>query len=104
MKAAEQLATEHTLKAGEVADTLWKEVDAESESSAALRMQVVILTKRLEDAKSLGLSIAELYVGALEHFGGSTLPLPSEPSAFNLLGWMKANFAKLPDFIRGGRC
>jgi hypothetical protein len=27
--------------------------------------------------------------------------LPSDPSAFNILSWMKANFEKLPDFVGG---
>jgi hypothetical protein len=27
--------------------------------------------------------------------------LPSEPSAFNIFSWMKANFVKLPDFASG---
>ena len=65
-KAAKQLAAEHALKAIEMADNLCKEVDAERESSAALKVQVDLLTKRLEDAKSIGLAAAELYVGALE--------------------------------------
>ena len=60
-----------------------------------------MLPKRLEDAKSIGLAVAELYVGALEQLGGSTLSLPSEPSAFNIFSWMKANFLKLPDFVGG---
>jgi uncharacterized protein YlxW (UPF0749 family) len=64
-KAAEQLATERALKAIETADNLCREVDAERKSSAALKAQVDILTKRLEDAKATGLAIAELYVGAL---------------------------------------
>ena len=77
-------AVECTLKAIELADSLRKEVDAERESSTALKAQVDMLSKRLEDAKSIGLPVAELYVGALEQFGGSTLPLPSEPSAFSI--------------------
>ena len=83
-KAAEQLAAEHAIKANETADNLRKEVDTERESSAALKVQVDMLTKRLEDAKAIGLAIAELYVGALEQFRGSTSSLPSEPSAFNI--------------------
>jgi hypothetical protein len=101
MKVAEELAMEHALKVIEMADNLRKEVDAERESSAALKAQVDMLTKRLEDAKAIGLAVAELYVGALEHFGGSTSSLPSEPSAFNIFSWMKANFVKLPDFVGG---
>ena len=60
-----------------------------------------MLTKRLEDAKAVGLAVAELYVGALDQFGGSMSSLPSDPSAFNIFSWMKANFRKLPDFIGG---
>ena len=76
-KATEQLATE-------TADNLRKEVDDERESGGALKVQVDMLSKRLEDAKSIGLAAAKLYVGALEQFGGSTRPLPSEPSVFNI--------------------
>jgi uncharacterized protein YlxW (UPF0749 family) len=64
-KAAKQLATEHALKAIEIADNLCREVDAERKSSAALKAQVDILTKRLDDAKATGLAAAELDVGAL---------------------------------------
>ena len=82
--AAEQLAAERALKAIEMVDNLRKEVDAERESSAALKAQVDMLTKRLEDAKSVGLAVVELYVGVLEHFGGSMSSLPSEPLVFNI--------------------
>ena len=82
-------------------NNLRREVDAERESGVALKAQVDVLSKRLEDAKSIGLVAAELYVGALEKFGGSTPPLPSEPSAFSIFSWLKANFMKLPDFIGG---
>jgi hypothetical protein len=47
------------------------------------------------------LAIAELYVGALERFGGSTSSLPSKPLALNIFSWMKANFLKLCDFVGG---
>ena len=60
-----------------------------------------MLSKRLEDTKSIGLAAAELYVGSREQFGGSISPLPSEPSAFNIFSWLKANFMKLPDFVGG---
>ena len=59
-------------------------MDAERESGAALKAQVDMLSKRLEDTKSIGLAAAELYVGVLEQFRGSMPPLPSEPSAFNI--------------------
>ena len=60
IKTTEQLAAEHALKAIEAVDILHKEVDAERESSAALKAQVEMLSKRLEDAKSIGLVAAEL--------------------------------------------
>ena len=60
-----------------------------------------MLTKRLKDAKAIGLAIAELYMAALKQFEGSMSSLPSEPSAFNIFSWMKANFLKLPDFVGG---
>ena len=60
-----------------------------------------MLTKHLKDTKAIGLTAAELYVGALKQFRGSTSSLPSEPSAFNIFSWMKANFLKLPDFVGG---
>ena len=76
-------------------------MDAERESSAALKVQVDMLTKRLEDAKSIGLAAAKLYVGALEQFRGSTPPLPFDPSALNVFSCMKDNFMKLSDFVSG---
>ena len=60
-----------------------------------------MLTKRLKDAKAIGLAIAELYMAALKQFEGSMSSLPSEPSAFNIFSWMKANFLKLSDFVGG---
>ena len=57
------MAAEHALKAIETADNLRKEVDAERESSAALKAQVDMLTKRLEDAKAVGLATTELLCG-----------------------------------------
>ena len=76
-------------------------MDAERESGVALKAQIDVLSKCLEDAKSIVLAAAELYMGALEQFGGSMPPLPSEPLAFNIFSWLKANFMKLPDFIGG---
>ena len=77
-KVVEQLTVECALKALETASNLLKEVDAERESGASLKAQVDILTKRLEDAKAIGLAAAELYSNALSQFGGSgvTSPLP----------------------------
>jgi hypothetical protein len=98
-KAAETLAGEHAQKVAEIAENLHKEVDVERESSAALKLQVELLTKRLEDAQELGLAAAGLYAGTLEQFWGSTSALPSEPLAFNIFLWLKTNFAKLPNSI-----
>jgi hypothetical protein len=42
-----------------------------------------------------------LYTQALGQFGGITSPLPSDPSAYSILAWLKSNFAKLPDFVGG---
>jgi pyridoxine 5'-phosphate synthase PdxJ len=83
-KAVVQLATERALKAIEKADNLCKAVDTKRESDVALKAQVDMLTKCLEDAKAIGLATAELYVGALEQFGGSMSSLPSDTSAFNI--------------------
>jgi len=63
-KVVEQLTVECALKALETADNLRKEADAKRESGASLKAQVDILTKRLEDAKAVGLAAAELYVGS----------------------------------------
>ena len=32
---------------------------------------------------------------------GATSSLPEEPSALNILTWLKSNFAKLPNFVGG---
>ena len=82
-------------------DSLNKEVDAEREFGVAMKAQVDMPTRHLEDAKTVGLVVVELYVGALEQFGGSTSSLPSNPSTFSIFSWMKANFLKLPDFVGG---
>ena len=44
---------------------------------------------------------AGLYTKALGQFGGVTSPLPSEPSAYNIIAWLKSNFARLPNFVGG---
>ena len=98
-KAAKQLAAERVLKANETAENLSKEVDTERESSVALKAQVELLTKHLEDAKAVGLATAEVYVGALGQFGGATSSLPKEPSTLNILAWLKSNFAMRTDFV-----
>ena len=84
-KAVDQQAAERTLKAIEMAENLRKEVDAERESSVALKALVDMLTKCLEDAKVVGLATAELYMGALGQFGATTSSLPPDPSAFSIL-------------------
>ena len=99
--AAEVLAGECALRAIETAKNLRKEVNAKRESSAALKAQVGLLSKCLEDAKEVGLTTTKLYASTLEQFGGSTSLLPSEPSAFGIFSWMKANFEKLPAFVGG---
>jgi pyridoxine 5'-phosphate synthase PdxJ len=81
-KAAEQLTAERALKALETAENLRKEVNAERESSAALKAQVDMLSKHLEDAKAIGLAEVDLYIGALGQFGGVASSLPPEPSAY----------------------
>ena len=58
-------------------DSLNKEVDAEREFGVAMKAQVDMPTRHLEDAKTVGLVVVELYVGALEQFGGSTSSLSS---------------------------
>ena len=66
-----------------------------------MNAQVDILTKRLEDAKAVGLAATDLCIGALGQFGGVASLLSPEPSAYNIFSWMKSNFAKLPDFVGG---
>lgn len=100
-KATKELALEQAQKANDVAEGMRKEVEAERQSSRALGAQVDLLMKRLEEAMSVGLSIARLYINALGEFGGVTTLLPSEPSAYSLFSWMKSNFAKLPGFVGG---
>ena len=95
------MATERALKAIEKTDNLRKGVDAERESGVALKARVDMLTRCLEDAKTIRLAMAELYVGAREQFGGSTSSLSSDPLAFSIFSWMKANFLKLLDFVGG---
>lgn len=63
-KATEVLALARLQKASETADSLRKEVEAEKSSSTALLAQVGLLTKRLDEAKVVGLSVAELYISA----------------------------------------
>lgn len=76
LKAAEQLALECAQKDNDAAEGLRKEVDAERQSSHALGAQVDLFTKRLEEAKVIGLSAAELYARALGEFRGLCLLCP----------------------------
>jgi hypothetical protein len=94
-KATEEVALEWAQKANEITEGLHKEVEVERQSSHALGAQVELLTKRLEEAASVGLSAAKVYINALGEFGGVTTSLPSEPSAYGLFSWMKSNFTKL---------
>jgi len=71
-KAMEELALAHVQKAEDSNDNLRKEVEAERSSGAALAAQVSLLTKRLEEAKTVGLTVAEMYRAALAGFGGAT--------------------------------
>jgi hypothetical protein len=41
------------------------------------------------------------YSAVLGEFGDSTSALSEEPSAFNLLSWLKAHVEKLPSFVGG---
>ena len=66
VKAAEALAGERALRAIETVENLRKEVNAKRKSSAALKAQVGLLSKCLEDAKEVGLTTTKLYDGTLE--------------------------------------
>ena len=50
------MAAEHALKAIETTNNLRREVDAERLSGAALKAQVDMLSKHIEDIKSIGLA------------------------------------------------
>jgi prefoldin subunit 5 len=82
VKAAETLVGEHALKAIETAKNLHKVVDAKRESSTALKMQVDLVSNRVEDAKEVGLAVAKLYASTIEQFRGSMSLIPSKPLAF----------------------
>ena len=60
----------------------WNE--AERQSSLALGAQVDLLTKCLDEAKAIELSVAKLYISALDEFGGIATSLPLEPSPYSL--------------------
>ena len=76
-------------------------MNVERESSVALKAQVDVLFKRLEDAKAVGLATADLCIGALGQFAGVASSLSPEPLAYIIFSWMKSNSAKLPDFVGG---
>jgi hypothetical protein len=86
-------------KVVDTADRLRREIDAEKESSGALATQVELLNKRLDDAKALSLSVAEIYTFVVPSFRAVTPLLPSNLSAYGVLGWLKSKFSKLPDFV-----
>jgi len=98
-KAIEELALARLRKASDVNESLRKEIDAEMSSSKALSMQIDLLNKRLEEARAAGLSVAEMYQSALASFGGVTSPLSADASAYGVFTWLKANFAKLLEFV-----
>jgi hypothetical protein len=100
-KTAEALAVERASKANETVNNLHKEIDAKKKMSLALQQQVELLTWRLEAAKGLGSATTKMYVAVLGQFGGSTSNMPEEPTAFNLLSWLKAHVEKLPALIGG---
>lgn len=100
-KATEELATSRALKANETAENIWMEVEAERNSGVALKAQVDMLNKRLDDAQIVGLATAELYANTLGRYGGTTPSLVAESSVFSIFTWMKTNFAQLSDFIGG---
>lgn len=60
-KAIEELALAHVQKANDVIDKLRKEVEVERSSSVALATQVNLLTRQLEEAKTMGLTAARMY-------------------------------------------
>lgn len=100
-KVAEEFSLEMAQKAMDVNEGLRKQVEAERESSSALAAQVNLLTKRLDEAKALWLSVAELYINMLGEIGGVATLLPLEPSPYNMFTWMKSNFSKLSGFVGG---
>jgi hypothetical protein len=60
-----------------------------------------MLSARLKATEELALATAQAYLAVLWEFGGSTSALPEEPSAFNLLSWLKAHVEKLSSFVGG---
>lgn len=98
-KTSEGLALERAWKANNTTENLRKEIDTEKDSSAALLMEVELLKKQLEEAKTLGLAAADAYSSALAGFGGITSSMPPEASPFGIFSWMGANFSKLPEFV-----
>jgi hypothetical protein len=88
------LAVERLSKANETANNLCKETDAEKKSSLALQRQVELLTGRLVATKGLALATVKMYMAMLGQFSGSTSGMPEEPTAFNLLSWLKTHVEK----------
>lgn len=100
-KAAEELALARLKKAGDTNESLRKEIDAEKALSKALSAQVQLLNKRLDEVRVVRLFAAKTYQSALAGFGGATSTLPADASAYAILSCLKANFAKLPEFVGG---
>jgi hypothetical protein len=100
-KGAEALTVEHALKVNKTSKNLRRELDAEKQSSLALQQQVNMLSARLKAAEELALATARAYSAILGEFGDNTYALSEEPSAFNLLSWLKAHVEKLPSFVGG---
>lgn len=89
---------EKLAKANELSENLRKEVETERTSGAALQTQVKMLQKRLDNARDAGLAASAIYTDVLKRYGGVAPALPTEPSAFNMMQWMRSSFSRLPDF------
>lgn len=89
----EKLSTEN--------ERLCQDIETEKSSGRALIAQNALLTKRLDDARSAGVSTVEAYQNALAGFRGVTSALPYDASAYGLFTWFKENFLKLPEFVGG---
>jgi methylthioribose-1-phosphate isomerase len=83
-RGVKALAAERASKAAGTAESLRKAIDAEKESGLMLQQQVGLLTRCLEAAKELGLTMVKMYVDTLGQFGSSTFDLLEEPTTFSL--------------------
>jgi DNA repair exonuclease SbcCD ATPase subunit len=100
-RTSEMLAVEHASKANETCNNLHSALDAEKQSSTALREQVSLVNKQMEALEGLALVMAETYKAAVEKFGGNTSVLPEETSAYNVLAWLKSHVEKVPSVVGG---